>query len=155
MVWKIENRTHFMQSAEQYRVGQLEHFTCKCLLALTGQLSAYGNVIDSAPFSVPNRLMFSSAVSKGLSIKITIMFIRSDTAIKFKRSPKSTYLIQYSHAKYLQAAFHENWLDTKGSSCRIVSPFLKFTVENSARPYNNNSIAHDIIVIHTFLSIFQ
>lgn len=63
--------------------------------------------------------------------------------------------MQYSHARYLQAAFHENWLDTKGSSCKIVSPFLKFTVENNARPYKNNSNAHAIIVIHTFLPIFD
>lgn len=45
-----------------------------------------------------------------------------------------TYFIQYSHAKYLQAAFHENWLETNGTSCRIVSPTLKLVVANNALP---------------------
>lgn len=109
-----------MHLAEQYRVGQLGHCACNSLDALTGQHSAYGNEIGSGPLCPLNRLIFSSAVSNGF--------------------------MQYSHAKYLQAAFHENWLDTKGSSFKIVSPFLKLTVENNARPYDNSSNAHVIIM---------
>lgn len=57
------------------------------------------------------------------------------------------YFMQYSHAKYLQAAFHENWLETRGSSCSIVSPFLKLTLAKSARPFENEK-AHVLYVLN-------
>lgn len=48
-------------------MGQFGHCVCRCLNALTGQLSPYGNVIGWGSLCPLKRLIFSSAVSNGLS----------------------------------------------------------------------------------------
>lgn len=124
-------QTYFKQSGEQNRVGQYGHCVCKCLNDLIGQHSLYGSVIGSGPLCPLNRLMFSSALSNGLLWNVMDLFLIS---IRHSCNLKFTYFIQYSQAKYLHDLFHENWLDTNGTSVNIVSPFFKLVVANNARP---------------------
>lgn len=66
-----EFSVYFKHSLEQYRCGQFGHFTCNCCIGFTGQQSGYGKVIGG--FCPVSRLTFSSAVSSGLWVKISIL----------------------------------------------------------------------------------
>lgn len=55
-------------------MGQFGHLVCNCLKAFTGQHSPYGSDIGSGPLCPLKRLIFSSAVSRGLMNKNVFKF---------------------------------------------------------------------------------
>lgn len=71
------NQIYLKHSAEQYFVGQFGHVVCKCFVFWMRQHSGYGSFIR-ADWLPLNRLIFSSAVSKGLNMNGKIpMFSRN------------------------------------------------------------------------------
>lgn len=144
------------------RQYSLLHGLFKKTLIITSNIRWNNIVEDNSDISLANVELFSldnirqdmveSLAASGQSIdwhslqlsRVACEYIKSFFFLKFWRnsarttsscSNSQTYFIQYSHAKYLHETFQENWLDTSGTSCRIVSPSLKSRVANKARPY--------------------